>query len=337
MEMKIPLRSMEAHEMPEGALPPGYTAFDAYLRQASEGRNGMPRLVLGITLIVISYAIPIAVVIAAGSGTLAFDDLESRTGIALLLVSVVWLLPATAFALRLVHRRRPSSVLGVAGALSLPQYGRAFALMAIVLVAATLFGLLFDPRIDRGPSSLAGWATFAPLLAVLILLQTAAEEVFFRGYLVQTLALRFRTPLVWGGIPAILFTLLHWNAEISTAMNLAGLATVASFAIAATVLLVRTGNLGAAMGFHFANNIVALLFFSSSTAFNSVALFVLPPIESPEWSTSDAVLLAGVQIAVMVLVTILLIHRRSPLRIAPDAEQAAGLPRHDAASALPDR
>lgn len=324
--------------MPEDALQPGNTAFDAYLRQAYEGRNGMPRLLLGILLIVVSYAIPIAiaVMIAAGGVNLAFDDLESRTGIALLLASVVWLIPATAFALRLVHRRRPSSVLGVAGAFSLRQFGRAFAVMAIVLVAATLVGLLFDPRIDRGPSSLAGWATFAPLLAVLILLQTAAEEVFFRGYLVQMLALRFRSPLVWGGIPAILFTLLHWNGELSTVMNLGALATIAAFAVAATVLLVRTGNLGAAMGFHFANNVVALLFFSSSTSFNAVALFVLPPIESPEWSTFYAVLVAGAQIAVIVLVTILLIHGRSPFRIAPDAEQAAGSPRHDAASALPD-
>ena len=301
-------------------MPSRSTAFDAYLSEASGGRNGVPRLIVAITLIVVSYAIPIAAVVifAGGSGRLAFEDPKSRTGIALMLLSIVWLVPATAFALRLVHRRRFVGVLGIGGGVSWRQFWRAFILMAIVLVALTLAGLLYDPRIDRGPASLTMWAAFAPFFMVLIMLQTAAEEVFFRGYLIQTLALRFRGPWIWCGFPALVFTLLHWNGDVSTAMNLAGLASVAAFAVAATVLLVRTGNLGAAMGFHFANNTVALLFFSSSTAFNPIALFVLPPIESPEWSAFDAALFAVVQIAAIVLVAILLIHERSPFRIAAD-------------------
>lgn len=306
--------------MPENASQPAYTAFDAYLREASEGRNGMLRLVLAIVLIVVSYAIPIAAVaiIATGSGNLAFDDLVGRTGIALILLSIAWLAPATALALRLVHRRRPSGILGADGVVSWRQFRLAFALTAIVLVAVTLAGLLYDPRIDRGPASLTNWAAFAPIFGILILLQTAAEEFFFRGYLVQTLAFRFRSPLVWGGLPVVFFTALHWNGDVSMPMNLAALASVAAFAIAATVLVVRTGNLGAAMGFHFANNTVALLFFSSSTSFNPIALFVLPPIESPEWSPLDAVLFAAVQIAAIVLVTIVLVNERSPFRIVDD-------------------
>lgn len=301
-------------------MPSRYAAFEAYLREAAGGLNGLLRLFAAVTLIIVSYAIPIAlaVMIAIGGGWSPAGDFETRSGIAVILLRIIWLIPATALALRFVHRRRLASILGVGGYVSWRQFGRAFAVTAVILVAATLVGLLFDPRINRGPASLAGWAGFAPLFAILILLQTAAEEVFFRGYLVQTLASRFRSSLVWCGIPAVLFTLLHWNDDVSAAMNMGALSTIGTFAIAATVLLVRTGNLGAAMGFHFANNVVALLFFSSSTAFNPVALFVLPPIESPEWSTVDAVLFAAVQIAAIVLVTILLTHPRSRFRIVDD-------------------
>jgi hypothetical protein len=317
-------------------MPERNAAFRAYLQEASGARNGTFPLLAGLALIGVSHVVPLAAaMMIAATWDVAFDRFESRTGIALVLLGVAWLLPATALVLRVVHRRPPAGVLGIGGAVSWRQFGRAFALTAAVLFVCTLMGLLYDPRIGRGPAPLAGWAAFAPLFAGLILLQVAAEEVFFRGYLVQTLAARFRGPLIWCGLPAVLFTLLHWNADVSTAMNLSGMATIATFAIAATLLLVKTGNLGAAMGFHFANNMIALLFFSSSNSFSAIALFVLPPIESPEWTTPDAVILAAIQIAAIVLVTILLIHERSPFRMTPDAERAAGLPRH--ASALPDR
>ena len=41
--------------------------------------------------------------------------------------------------------------------------------------------------------------------------QISAEELAFRGYLMQGLAARFRARAVWWGLPALLFGLMHWN------------------------------------------------------------------------------------------------------------------------------
>ena len=41
-------------------------------------------------------------------------------------------------------------------------------------------------------------------------------------------------------------------------------------------LTYRTGNLGAAMGFHFANNIISLCFFAPDDVLNGLALYVVP-------------------------------------------------------------
>ena len=49
-----------------------------------------------------------------------------------------------------------------------------------------------------------------PALA-LILMQVAAEEVAFRGYLLQQLRARFRSPLVWAVLPALVFGALHFD------------------------------------------------------------------------------------------------------------------------------
>ena len=75
----------------------------------------------------------------------------------------------------------------------------------------------------------------------------------------QGLAARFRSPLAWWLLPAVLFGILHWNP-----VEFGGDAWLA--ALAATVIglvlghvAAATGNLSVAMGLHFANNVFAML------------------------------------------------------------------------------
>ena len=60
-------------------------------------------------------------------------------------------------------------------------------------------------------ATLAAWAARLPLALPAILVQSAAEELAFRGFLMQSLAARFRSALVWWLLPAALFGALHWN------------------------------------------------------------------------------------------------------------------------------
>ncbi|RST86330.1 CPBP family intramembrane metalloprotease [Aquibium carbonis] len=294
------------------------TAFDAYLDEAGKGRESAWRTVLSLVMIVILLACVLVVLgglVFAGLIPDPGDDLDTATGMVVTLVIVASLLPATALAVRVVHRRAASGVLGASGELPLPLFGRAALVMAGVILATAALGLALDPRIARGPMKLTTWLLTLPPVALLVLLQVTAEEYLFRGYLVQVLARRFRSPVVWCGLPAAIFTLLHWNDQLGGAMNAAVLVSIGAFALAATTLVVRTGSLAAAIGMHFANNMAALVFVSASTATDALALFRLPPIESPEWTASDAVLLAALQVASMAAVSFLLLHARSPFKM----------------------
>jgi uncharacterized protein len=124
-----------------------------------------------------------------------------------------------------------------------------------------------------------------------ILIQTSGEEIFFRGYLLQQLAARFRNPLIWGGVPAILFGALHFpnGSDLSLSYGLYYAAATFIIAITATVMVWRTGSVAAAMGLHFVNNAVVMLGVGSDDFLNSTQLFLWPASQMTEMAVWDLI------------------------------------------------
>ena len=87
----------------------------------------------------------------------------------------------------------------------------------------------------------------------------AAEELLFRGYLTQALAARFRSPLAWALVPSLAFGALHWDGAAYGADAWLAVAAATAVGLALADVTARTGNLSAAIGLHFANNVAALL------------------------------------------------------------------------------
>ncbi|MGI9370656.1 MAG: CPBP family intramembrane glutamic endopeptidase [Ruegeria sp.] len=153
-----------------------------------------------------------------------------------------------------------------------------FVLRALLIVGVIVAVL---PPYDMGAPlqsnlPLATWLAFLPLSVIAVLIQTSAEEVLFRGYLQQSLAARFQSPLVWLLVPAVLFAAGHYapteageNAFLVSAWSFA-------FGVLAADLTARAGTLGPAIAMHFFNNVVALLFISLPDSLNGLALFLVP-------------------------------------------------------------
>jgi len=121
--------------------------------------------------------------------------------------------------------------------------------------------------------SLATWLTLLPLALAGLLVQTLAEELVFRGYFLQQLAARLRSPFWWMVVPSLLFGSLHYDpsAGVMNAGLIVGVTSV--FGLIAADLTARTGSLGAAWGFHFANNFTALCILSMDGALTGLSLF----------------------------------------------------------------
>lgn len=157
-----------------------------------------------------------------------------------------------------LHGREPATLLGPGEAARRDTWRAALYCLAALLTIDILppFGDLEGAALAR-PFGM--WLILlAPgLLAVLI--QVTTEELFYRGYLQQQLAAKFRDRWIWMGVPSLVFGLNHyWNGFGPADGVLYALWTTA-LGLACADLTARTGNLGAAIGLHFANNIVAVL------------------------------------------------------------------------------
>ncbi|WP_281842820.1 CPBP family intramembrane glutamic endopeptidase [Sinisalibacter aestuarii] len=169
---------------------------------------------------------------------------------------------ALAIVLPLLHRRRYRSLFGPEGRLN-PAHlwrgaavtlGIATVLYALIAVEHAVLPAGVSPPLELNLPP-ATWALILLPALALIFLQVLAEEAVFRGYLLQQLRARFRSPLIWAVAPSLLFGLLHFDATTYGTINAAAYVLNATLmgTFAAFVTL-RTGNLAAAIGLHFGNN-----------------------------------------------------------------------------------
>lgn len=246
-------------------IPAETAAFEAFVAPA-RARAALWRLGLGVMIVAVLW-------LTATAG-LAFLEpgLGPRGFLLGFLLSFLGVILGLGVALRLLHGRAFSTLIG-------PDCVRPRAFLVgigviVAFVAVTaLPGLILAPPLRNQP--LATWLPWVAPALVALLVQTAAEELVFRGYLMQQLAARFRARIVWLGLPALLFGLLHWNpVEFGPNAWLA----VAVACVTGLVLgdvTAREGNLSAAMGLHFANNAVAVLVLAPPSPLGALALWTV--------------------------------------------------------------
>ena len=102
------------------------------------------------------------------------------------------------------------------------------------------------------------WAMWLPLALFAVAAQTGAEELLFRGYLQSQIAARSRSMLAALLVPSLLFAGAHYAPSLPAPTAWAYFGFAALFGLLAGDLTARTGSIGAAWGFHFANNMIAV-------------------------------------------------------------------------------
>jgi hypothetical protein len=190
--------------------------------------------------------------------------------VVLLLATFAGLMLGAVVAAAALHFRGPGSLLG-----PWSEWRRGFLTALAVLVP--IYGVLMGISILFGEPvrnlELARWAALLPLALPFLFLQIAAEELFFRGYLQQQLAVRFRARWVWFWIPAVIFAVLHTNPTAGPNLPLVLLAAL-TFGLVAADLTERTGSLGAAMGVHLGNNFFGIFVLATADTITGLSLYV---------------------------------------------------------------
>ncbi|MDU8944461.1 CPBP family intramembrane glutamic endopeptidase [Ovoidimarina sediminis] len=202
-------------------------------------------------------------------------EVAGSTVTTLVLMASFAFLGATAFWLASrVQRRSPATLFGPPGA----------ALRDGILAAKGPFVLFFTlsvlPPWNYSGFSLnmapVAWALLLPLSLVVVLIQTGAEEVVYRGWLQQSLARISPSPVIWMVLPSVLFGVAHWSPEMPRDAAAAYVIWAIFFGIACADLTARTGTLGAALGFHFVTNLFSIVITSLEGFGDGLALFTIP-------------------------------------------------------------
>lgn len=264
-------------------IAPPYTAMSAFAAPALP-RAQLWRTIAGlflwavITVVIVMLLVVPAVIHYGPTEARRLTDMAMTSGTPVgmiaLLFSFLPLLLGLGLTVLVLMRRNPLTLLGPLG-----PFARNFAKVGLPLMA---LWLLFLPLTISGSdvSPHLTWAELSPWLAAALtglLIQTATEEVVFRGYLQQQLAARFASRWVWLGVPSVLFGLAHYSGQPALQFDLLTMLWAGCFGLAAADLTARSGNLGAALALHFTNNISAILLVGFDGPLGGLSLYTVTP------------------------------------------------------------
>ncbi len=153
--------------------------------------------------------------------------------------------------------------------------GLVFSAFFMLLTAA--IGLQITDGI-RPQLDLAQVAILFLPITVLVFVQATAEELVFRGYLLQQLAMRSRHWLVWAFLPSLAFAWLHHDPQLSFGNYWAAGAFL--YGLLACALVWRSGTLWPAVGLHVGTNIVAFTVLGVEGIFAGTQLWVVDADQS---------------------------------------------------------
>lgn len=265
--------------MPPRSSP--YAAHRAFFAPAL-GTHGLGPVILGFILVEILYqaaqrALGLALDATAPDFSQAMVYGDTPAGMLANLGSFGLLIAALALVLPRVHGRGLLTLLGPPLA-ALHQFRRALLPLVLLFVAVELLPPYWSADYLAQIRPGLQWVVLLPFALAALLIQTGAEELYYRGYLQQQLAAWNSHPAVWLVATNVIFALAHVNTDAPTAVNLQYVIWAFCFGLAASDLTARSGTLGPALAFHLINNAYAFLFFGSEGGADSgLALLLFDP------------------------------------------------------------
>ena len=262
-----------------------------YVEAAKRGRHRWWRYLVGLVVILFAWlvvgtvaSVLVAFLLGGQEGIAAFGQADSSVlgpfghflGI---MASFLFFLAGVLIAVTLIHRRHPRTLITARERISWRRVGQGF--VAWFVPAGMVLGVgqyLFYPDTFSLTSDLATFALFVPLALVFTAMQATTEELFFRGYVVQSASLVWANRVFLALAAAVVFTIPHLlNPEASAGGWLTVLLTYfLGPGLVWVVVSFIDGTTELAIGAHFANNIGAILLINTAgSAVTAPALFTV--------------------------------------------------------------
>ena len=247
----------------------------SYLTVAQQGKNQWWRYLIAVPLILFIWLVLGSLPFVAAAIALSLDgnpatDIDPATAqltgvdpiwsFLLLMLSFVVFLGGTAAAVVLIHRRRFVSLITPANAINWRRVGQGCAIWVVLVAAMSVVESVLYPGRYQLTFDAARFIPFALASLIFIPIQTTAEELFFRGYILQSAGLLVKNPLLLSFVSGFLFMVPHLaNPEVAVNFWLLALFYFAFGAFLAYITL-KDNSLELALGIHAGNNLFTAIF-----------------------------------------------------------------------------
>ncbi len=250
-----------------------------YLDWGAAGRSGNLRYLIGTVLILViwfggqgflqAFLAPLMGITPAPDGSFAAPS--PTAGLILNLVSFIPFFVATPLIVRYLHKRPALTVVTPFLRLNWALMGKGMVLWLVALAIPSIPAVLMRSGDLRFQFDAGAFLILVVVTAAFLIWQTTAEELFFRGYLLQWFGKkRWRDPVFLGALSGLLFAVPHLaNPEVRGAAGLdflLGFLVYFSVGFALGFVSVRSGTIELAIGAHFVNNLVNILFITVETS-----------------------------------------------------------------------
>jgi hypothetical protein len=190
---------------------------------------------------------------------LAFERPSGMLGANLGIAAAI---PIAALLMLMLHRVRPRWLASVTGTVRWRYLAACLAVAVLALGATLWLSGLVEPLPPLGAQP--GFWGFLLVIVLTSPLQAAAEEILFRGYLMQALGSLVAAPWFGVVVSSVVFALLHGTQNLPLFLDRL------AFGLLAAVLVWRTGGLEASIAAHIVNNVFAYLLAGLTTSIATI-------------------------------------------------------------------
>lgn len=259
------LLSLERTSLPEAD-------FNMFVHQTNRGKNGWWRYALSIFIILTTWQ----VIGAFPYALTTWLKLNSNVFVNYLGISFSFVLffLSILVTVRLIHQRPSVSLVNPSLRINSRLIISGFVVWFVISGLITLVDAWIHSGSYQWTMIWPGWLWFTVIAIPLTSIQTFAEELFFRGYLLQGFARSIHSRWWLGILSGIIFAIPHFlNPEMQ-----AGFIPLALFYFAfgffLTWITLESNSLELAMGVHAANNLFAVVIANyKGSALQSISLF----------------------------------------------------------------
>ena len=254
----------------QGVLPPDGASYPQILRTKWYAWwRSVVGVVLGVSLfLLVSTVVSQALVMvfwAATAGDQMYAEyfakafaFELPIGMLSVNIGLATLIPISWVLMAMIHQMRPRWLSSVQPRIRWRYLFGCLVIAAVVLNGVMLLSTTVGEDLSYHPQP--GLIGFLVVILLTSPLQAVAEEVFFRGYLLQALGSLVAKP--WFGViaSALVFALLHGTQNLPLFIDRL------AFGLLAGLLVWRTGGLEAGIAAHVINNVFAYLIAGLTTS-----------------------------------------------------------------------